>query len=104
FNECMRKFRRQLRDAYRFPGFVPVDQVRGMFGDPRVRVVPLRRRRKKRRVVSARLCAAAFTIGDRGWRAICPAARCESTWSWRYGGWPARSVAGGMAKGWDGWG
>ena len=42
----MRK-RRRLQDAYRFPGFQPLATVRGVFGDPQVRIVQLVRRRKK---------------------------------------------------------
>jgi hypothetical protein len=38
---------RQLRDAYRFTGFVPAAIVRGAFGDPLARVLTLRRRQKK---------------------------------------------------------
>jgi hypothetical protein len=40
---------RQMRDAYRFPGFEPLATVRGLFGDPRAVVVTLQRRGKKRR-------------------------------------------------------
>jgi len=41
----MGKFRRRhLRDAYRFAGFVPMAQVRGVSGDRLARVVALRRR------------------------------------------------------------
>lgn len=35
--------RRELRDAYRFPGFVPNPTVVGVFGDPRARVSLTRR-------------------------------------------------------------
>ena len=45
--------RRRLQDAYRFPGFQPLATVRGVFGDPQVRIVQLVFRRKKRRVASA---------------------------------------------------
>ncbi len=38
-----------LHDLYRFPGFVPLAQVRGLFGDPHAVVITLRRRRKKTR-------------------------------------------------------
>jgi hypothetical protein len=40
----------RLHDLYRFPGFVPLPQVRGVFGDCRAVLVTLRRRRKKRPV------------------------------------------------------
>jgi hypothetical protein len=38
---------RSLRDEYRFPGFVPLLPVKGVFGDPRAVVISLYRRRKK---------------------------------------------------------
>ena len=44
---------RRLQDAYRFPGFEPEPTVRGEFGDPKVRLLRLRRRQKKRLVGSA---------------------------------------------------
>lgn len=46
----MRKQRR-LNDEYRFPDFVPVMPVKGIFGDPRAVVITLFRRRKKRSAV-----------------------------------------------------
>jgi hypothetical protein len=42
----MRKPRR-LDDAYRFPGFRPEPTVRGIFGDPKARILRLQRRGKK---------------------------------------------------------
>lgn len=42
--------RRQLRDAYRFEGFIPGTTVVGVFGNPSARVLALGRRRKKRPV------------------------------------------------------
>ena len=46
----MRKHRR-LQDAYRFRGFRPVSIVRGIFGDPKARILRLERREKKLCVV-----------------------------------------------------
>jgi len=46
----MRK-RRRLLDEYRFPGYRPRAEVRGVFGDPRARVIRLERVQKKRLVV-----------------------------------------------------
>src|SRR5208337_5229462 len=43
----MRKPRR-LDDAFRFPGFRPEATVRGIFGDPKARILRLLRRGKKR--------------------------------------------------------
>jgi hypothetical protein len=45
--------RRLLLDAYRFPGFRPVEDLCGVFGDPHARVVRLVRRSKKRRAEHA---------------------------------------------------
>ena len=39
--------RRRLSDAYRFPGFQPQQQVVGIFGDPKARVIRLKRIEKK---------------------------------------------------------
>ena len=52
--------RRRLWDAYAFPGFRPERTVRGIFGDPKARIVRLKRRSKK---------SAAPTCGalHRGW-------------------------------------
>jgi len=41
-----------LQDLYRFPGFVPQDRIRGLFGDPHAVVITLKRRRKKRFAIS----------------------------------------------------
>jgi hypothetical protein len=38
---------KHLTDAYAFPGFRPLRKVRGLFGDPVVRIVTLKRRGKK---------------------------------------------------------
>jgi hypothetical protein len=40
--------RKTLYDAYRFPGFTPVQELRGVFGDRFARVIRLNRRSKKR--------------------------------------------------------
>ena len=39
--------RRRLLDAYRFPFFRPLESIRGIFGDPKARVITLVRRSKK---------------------------------------------------------
>lgn len=39
---------RRLSDAYRFKGFSPQDKkVRGIFGEPQARILPMKRRSKK---------------------------------------------------------
>lgn len=39
--------RKRLLDAYNFPGFRPLETVKGVFGDLKARVIPLSRRSKK---------------------------------------------------------
>ena len=51
---------RRLWDAYAFPGFRPRPTVRGVFGDPKARVITLERRSKKR-------SAAAVVERSLGW-------------------------------------
>ena len=66
--------KRRLWDAYAFPGFRPEGTVRGIFGDPKARIVRLKRRSKKRGAPTAEPCIAAGTIALFGAYAICLAA------------------------------
>jgi hypothetical protein len=87
----MRK-RRRLQDAYRFPGFQPLATVHGVFGDPKVRIVRLVRRRKKLRAGCAGKLIERSTIsGYVGW-AIWRVATRGFTWRWRSDGCTAASV------------
>ncbi|MEW6168879.1 MAG: hypothetical protein AB1651_14460 [Pseudomonadota bacterium] len=54
-----RKRARRLTDAYTFPGFRVLRTVRGVFGDPKARVVTLVRRSKKRCAASVPAAALA---------------------------------------------
>jgi len=38
--------RRRLLDEYRFPGFSPRAEIKGIFGDPKARVIRLKRTQK----------------------------------------------------------
>ena len=67
-----------LHDLYRFPGFVPLPGVRGLFGDPRAVVITLQRRRKKRAAASAARSITAITTSGPGGSAICPVATSVS--------------------------
>jgi len=67
----MAKFK-QLLDLYRFPGFVPLPKVRGVFGDPWAVKITLQRRRKKRCAESAAKCIAAITTSGPDACAISP--------------------------------
>lgn len=77
--------KRRLRDAYRLPGFHPVDDLRGVFGDPYARVVRLVRRSKKRRAVRVDDSSRAGTIEGSGVFEILGPAICGYIWSSRYG-------------------
>lgn len=39
--------KRKLLDEYRFPGFRPRAEIQGVFGDPKARVIRLKRTQKK---------------------------------------------------------
>ena len=69
---------KQLRDLYRFPGFVPLARIRGVFGDPRAVVITLQRRRKKRFVASAARRLGRTTTSGRDEPGISPAATSGS--------------------------
>jgi hypothetical protein len=62
---------RRLWDAYAFGGFRPQPRVRGVFGDPKARVITLKRRSKKRSAAAAVARTWAGTTGARGACAIC---------------------------------
>ena len=69
---------KRLLDIYRFPGFVPLPRVRGIFGDPLAVVISLKRRRKKRHVASVAMCIGLITTNAHDESAISPVATNES--------------------------
>ena len=70
---------KRLQDIYRFPGFVPMAEVRGIFGDPYAVAITLHRRRKKRAAGCAGGPAAPSTISAHAASATSPAATGGST-------------------------
>jgi hypothetical protein len=84
---------KRLQDVYRFPGFVPLAEVRGIFGDPRAVVITLRRRRKKRAAGCAGERLAPSTTNGRAASAISPVATGGSTSTSR----SVASIAAGVA-------
>ena len=88
-----RKRARRLTDAYAFPGFRPRTKVRGVFGDPKARIVTLVRRSKKQSAAFANWGSRDGTTGGRVTFAICRAATLVSTWSGKFGAWTAGAVA-----------
>ena len=84
---------RRLQDVYRFPGFLPMAEVRGVFGDRSAVVITLRRRRKKRAAGCADEGVAPSPINGRGASATSPVATDGSTSTSRYDGSTAPDVA-----------
>jgi hypothetical protein len=83
---------RSLKDEYRFPGFVPLLPIKGVFGDPRAVVVTLRRRRKKHAVAAVASAAERITINVRDRFATCRVATSGCIWRLTCVGFNARSV------------
>jgi hypothetical protein len=77
--------KKRLLDAYRFHGFRPLDEVRGIFGDPIARVVTLVRRSKKLSAGNAAPRTPDGTTARRDGCAICPVATRGSIWSSKCG-------------------
>jgi hypothetical protein len=78
------KRKRRLWDAYAFPGFRPQSAVRGIFVDPKARIITLKRGSKKRRAAVAVEYTADGTTDARGWFAISRVATGASFWRSRY--------------------
>jgi len=72
---------RRLPDGYSFAGFRARATVRGVFGDPDVRIVRLERRSKKQFAAVAGWSAAGGTIGGCVGFATCRARDFGSFWS-----------------------
>jgi hypothetical protein len=66
--------KRRLWDAYTIPVFRPEATVCGIFGDPKARIIRLRRRSKKRDVEVVDACITAGTTARSVACAISPAA------------------------------
>src|SRR5260370_35395237 len=71
--------RRRLLDAYRFVGFRPMEEGRGLFGDPYARIVTLVRRSKKQSATHADGHIAVGTIARFNSLETFPPAACAST-------------------------
>jgi len=78
----MHKYQR-LWDTYRFAGFCPSSTVRGIFGDPKTRVLRLQRRGKKHDVVSVATSTAVGTIAGCAKCETCLVETPVSTWNWK---------------------
>jgi hypothetical protein len=81
--------KKRLEDAYRFPGFRPSRWVRGVFGDPQVRIMILEREQKKRLAAFAVKSTGRFTTARYGPCEIFQAAIRECISRWSSGEWHA---------------
>jgi hypothetical protein len=83
----------QLRDLYRFPGFVPLARLQVIADDPHAVLLTLRRRRKKRAAAPVGIRSRASTINGPVGSVISPVAIGASTCRSPY----AASTVGGAA-------
>jgi len=83
---------RRLLDEYRFPGYRPKARIRGVFGDPRARVIELKRIQKKRYGAAAERFIGVITTRSCGRYGIFPVGILGSIWRWRCGGFNVGSV------------
>ena len=85
---------KRLLDAYRFEGFVPLNRIRGVFGDPLIRIIPLQRRGKKRFAEVAGGFPGLSMTEKPGWCGTSLVGITESIWKWRFDG----SIVGDVAR------
>ncbi len=76
----MAKFKK-LEDAYRFPSFHPLPNIRGVFGDPFARVITLTRREKKRLAAPVAVFTRGITTVKADVFETFPAVAFASTWN-----------------------
>lgn len=88
----LRQTSEELRDAYRYPGFVPSRTIERLVDDPSAIVLALQRREKKRPAAYVDGWRGVGTIGGSDWSGICPAAICGCCWPWMSGGSAVRRV------------
>jgi hypothetical protein len=80
------RLNQHLTDVYRFPGFRPLATIRGIFGDPKARVVRLSRRGKKQNAGPAAKLIDHFTTTRYVEFEIYPAATAEYIWNSKFDG------------------
>ncbi len=59
------KTHKTLQDLFSFPGFRAQRKLKGKFGDPKVRIVVLQRRKKQQNVLFATVVTGPITIARR---------------------------------------
>jgi hypothetical protein len=83
---------RRLLDEYRFPGYQPKADVRGVFGDSKARIIQLQRSQKKRYAAVVGQVIGVITTRPREGCGICPAGTRGYTWNWKCEEFSARCV------------
>jgi hypothetical protein len=73
---------RRLLDEYRYPGFCPRAKIRGLFGDPKARIIRLERTQKKRFVDVVEPCIGVITIKASDGYEIYPVEMPGFIWKW----------------------
>ena len=86
--------KKRLLDEYQFPGFRPLSAIQGIFGDPRARVIRLKRTQKKRFADAVARLIAAITTRKCNRHGICPAGMPGYIWKQR----SEESIAGSVAR------
>lgn len=69
-----------------------MSKIQGIFGDPKARVIRLKRTQKKQHVVAAAPYVAAITTRQYGGFGTSHAGTHGSTWKWKFGGFGARGA------------
>lgn len=83
---------RQLLDEYQFPGFRPNANIKGVFGDPKARVIHLTRTQKKRCADAAARCIRVITTRRYDGYGTYRAEIAGFIWKWRFGEYTANGV------------
>ena len=73
-----------LLDEYRFPGFHPAVKIKGKFGNPKARIITLKRRQKKQDVGVAVKHIEVIMITNHDLSVIYQVGACGYIWKWRY--------------------
>lgn len=84
---------KRLLDPYRFVGFRSLEQLPGVFGDPKARIIELVRRSKKQPMAPVVECIWVGTTTRLGACAIFPAGVSEFIWRSRFGEYFCRTCA-----------
>jgi len=79
----MRKYKR-LSDSYRFPGFKPLEEIDGIFGDSKAIIIRLKRVEKKQYAQYVQKDIRVFTTEKSDMYVICLVATNEYISQWKY--------------------